>query len=198
MRSLIWKRIKQGAKGNVNGFLILFIILWIPFTLKAALERPGCPGEQGKERVYVQVAGDIESPGVYVFGHPPCLPELIRRGGGLKGGLDLPGAFHGVTVHSGERIRIRNCEGRWRYHREELSSFHKVTLNIPLSLNRETKEGLTAIPGIGPGLAERIVRRRDALGGFTDISEIRTVYGIGDKKYQQIARYVTLQWVTNW
>lgn len=192
MRSLIWKRIQQGAKGDVNGFVILFIILWMPFTLKAALGSPDPPMDRGKERVYVQIVGDIESPGVYAFGQEPGLPELIRRAGGLKGGSALPRVFLGGTLHSGEKIRIRKDKERWRIDKEALSAFHKVTLRIPLSLNRESEEGLTAIPGIGPELAGRIVRKRDELGGFTHLNEIKTVYGIGDQKYQKIMGYLML------
>ena len=41
-----------------------------------------------------------------------------------------------------------------------MSAFHKVTLGIPLSINRESVEGLTAIPGIGNSLALTIEKER--------------------------------------
>jgi DNA uptake protein ComE-like DNA-binding protein len=38
-------------------------------------------------------------------------------------------------------------------------------LGIPLSVNRESQEGFTAIPGIGIKLAGAIVRRENAVEG---------------------------------
>ena len=73
-----------------------------------------------------------------------------------------------------------------------MSAFYKFTLGIPLSLNEESEEGLTAIPGIGPGLAGVIVNERNKRGGFKDLDEIKTIYGIGEKVYKKIAPYIRL------
>ena len=192
MRPLNWNKIKRRAKGGANGFFILFFIIWIPPTLKAALKSPDHSMNRDRERVYVQVVGDVESPGVYSFTREPGLPELIDRGGGLKNNSASPEVFYGVYLQSGLRIDIQKRGGRWRYFQKELSAFHKITLGMPLSLNRESEEGLTAIPGIGPGLAKEILKKRNELGRFNDIDEIKTVYGIGDKLFKKMKEYVTL------
>jgi competence protein ComEA len=73
-----------------------------------------------------------------------------------------------------------------------MSAFSKLTLGIPLSLNRENEEGLTAIPGIGPAIARAIVAERTARKGFKSLDELLSVPGIGPKVYTRIAPYLIL------
>ena len=47
-----------------------------------------------------------------------------------------------------------------------MTSFHKITLGMPVSINTESLESLTAVPGIGPKLAESIIREGKALAGL--------------------------------
>ncbi len=49
----------------------------------------------------------------------------------------------------------------------------------PLDLNRATAEELTALPGVGPVLAGRVVAYRDSVGGFRAVDELLAVKGIG-------------------
>ena len=74
----------------------------------------------------------------------------------------------------------------------EMSAFHKVTLGIPVNINRESVEGLTAIPGIGKSLALTIEAERKKRKGFKDINELKTIPGIGDKLFLKISPYIRL------
>ncbi len=68
----------------------------------------------------------------------------------------------------------------------------KLTLRMPLSLNRESEQGLSAIPGIGFGLAGSIVEERERRGGFKTVEEITAVRGIGPALYRKIKPHLTL------
>lgn len=74
----------------------------------------------------------------------------------------------------------------------EITAFQKITLGMPVSINTEGLEGLTAIPGIGPKIAESIVREREKSGGFKSIDEIRSIRGIGPALYGKIRPYLVL------
>lgn len=63
---------------------------------------------------------------------------------------------------------------------------------LELSLNRVSAEELCDIPGIGPVLAERIIRYREQRGRFESLDELKRVKGIGDKLYNKISPYVKL------
>ncbi|MGD9159432.1 MAG: helix-hairpin-helix domain-containing protein [Desulfobacteraceae bacterium] len=80
------------------------------------------------------------------------------------------------------------------YHpaKDEMSAFHKVTLGIPININRESVYGLTAIPGIGNSLARTVTEGRIKRNGFTDINELKTLPGIGEKLFSKIAPYISI------
>jgi competence protein ComEA len=50
----------------------------------------------------------------------------------------------------------------------------------PLDLNRASQDDLERLPGIGPGLAARIVDSRARRGTFDSLDDLRRVRGIGD------------------
>jgi len=62
-----------------------------------------------------------------------------------------------------------------------------------VNINKADITELDTLPGIGPALAERIVEYREGQGDFKDISELRNVSGIGDKKYEGLAELVTVK-----
>ena len=61
-----------------------------------------------------------------------------------------------------------------------------------LDVNRATEQDFDALPGIGPKLAERIMEYRQSVGGFHSLDELRTVKGIGNKKFERIRPLVTV------
>lgn len=77
-------------------------------------------------------------------------------------------------------------------HRGPLSVQSLWILGRPIPLNKATAEELDRIPGIGPGLARRMVEHRDTQGPFSDLEELRQVKGIGDKTLDKIRSYLTV------
>ena len=56
----------------------------------------------------------------------------------------------------------------------------------PVDLNRSSAEELRRLPGIGPVLAERVVRYRRENGKFPSIRDIQNVKGIGVKRFERL------------
>ncbi len=77
-------------------------------------------------------------------------------------------------------------------NQSKFTAFQKISLGMPISVNRECLEGLTAVPGIGPGIASSIVRERKSRGGFKRLDEIMCVRGIGSGSYERIKHYLVL------
>lgn len=69
----------------------------------------------------------------------------------------------------------------------------KLKAGETLNINTATAEELTALPGIGDVLAQRIVAYRDAHGGFTSVEEIMNVSGIGQKRFESLRDFITLE-----
>ena len=84
-----------------------------------------------------------------------------------------------------------NRQGHYS-RRGEMTAFQKITLGMYVSINLENLEGLTAVPGIGPGLAGLIVRERENRGGFKSLDEIKSIRGIGPGLYKRVRPYLVL------
>lgn len=61
-----------------------------------------------------------------------------------------------------------------------------------LDLNRATEKDFDALPGVGPRLAERIMKYRQSVGAFQSPDELRAVKGVGKKKFEKIRPMVTV------
>ena len=62
----------------------------------------------------------------------------------------------------------------------------------PLDVNRAAAVELAALPGVGPGLAQRIVEERERRGRFDSPEALRYVLGMGPKKLAAIRRFITV------
>ena len=64
--------------------------------------------------------------------------------------------------------------------------------------NRADAQRLTAVPGVGPALAEAIVQFREVHGPFGRPADLREVPGIGAKRLQKMRPYLTLEEEARW
>ncbi|SRR5260221_1967714 len=62
----------------------------------------------------------------------------------------------------------------------------------PLDLNRATVAELARLPGVGPGLAQRIFDERGRRGRFDSPEALRQVVGVGPKKLAALRDLVTV------
>jgi len=122
-------------------------------------------------------------------------------------GWTLPTLFdrsHDLAVNSSEgaQAEIPTSSGRATGvspSSAALLSDHPSTAVVPkrshpglLDLNRATEQDFDALPGIGPKLAERIMKYRHSVGAFHSINELPDVKGIGNKKFERIRSLVTV------
>ena len=60
-----------------------------------------------------------------------------------------------------------------------------------VDINTAGVEELPTLPGIGEGLAGRIVRYREVNGAFESVEALTEVSGIGEKKLEELRDYIT-------
>ena len=87
---------------------------------------------------------------------------------------------------TGERIK-RLTDPRPRYPRTQ-----KLPQGSTLELNTADTTDLRKIPGIGSTFSKRIVKYRNLLGGYADVSQLAEVYGIDEEKYTALAPWFTV------
>jgi competence protein ComEA len=61
-----------------------------------------------------------------------------------------------------------------------------------VNVNTASVEQLTALPGVGPALAARIVEHRQKSGAFRTTQEVMSVKGIGEKNFAKIEAWLTV------
>jgi competence protein ComEA len=61
----------------------------------------------------------------------------------------------------------------------------------PVNVNDASREELERLPGIGPGLAARIVEHRERYGRFRRAEHLLMVRGISERRFRQLRPYVT-------
>jgi competence protein ComEA len=62
-----------------------------------------------------------------------------------------------------------------------------------VNINTASAAELDALPGIGPGYAERIIAYREGNGPFEKIEDIQNVPGIGPATFERIRDMITVQ-----
>ena len=67
-----------------------------------------------------------------------------------------------------------------------------TTMSGPVNINTASAAELATLPGIGPKIAEEIVKYRKDNGDFKTTKDITKVKGVGDKKYEKIKDKITV------
>jgi competence ComEA-like helix-hairpin-helix protein len=62
--------------------------------------------------------------------------------------------------------------------------------NIPIDINKATAEEWQQLYGIGAAYANRIVKFREALGGFTSVAQVAETYQLPDSTFQKIKPFL--------
>ena len=76
---------------------------------------------------------------------------------------------------------------------EVIKKEEKPTISGKININTATSEQLQQLAGIGPAMAERIIQYRKKWGNFQDIGEIQNIKGMGEKAYEKIEPYITIE-----
>ena len=68
-----------------------------------------------------------------------------------------------------------------------------VSDDFKLDINKATAEDWKKFPGIGDGIANRIVKFRYSKGGFTSVDDVAKTYGISDSLFQTIKPHLVYE-----
>jgi competence protein ComEA len=138
--------------------LALFILTLLYF--KFYFRRSSPPEETYKE-VVIEVSGEVQKPGVYIFKNPPTLIEAVEKAGGSKDSARFDGAQSSEVLETGTLLNVSKEPPRdVKIRLGRMEARKLLAFSIPLDLNRVSAEDLCLIPGIGESLAREIVTCR--------------------------------------
>jgi competence protein ComEA len=152
------------------------------------------PSEEFTKEVVVEVAGEVQNPGIYLFQNPPTLKEVIEKAGGLKETAQFDTASFSEILETGTLLTVTKESSREvKVKMERMAANKLLVFSIPLDLNRVSMEDLCLIPGIGESLAQEIITYRERRKGFRSVEELKNVRGIGGKKYKNLKGFFIIK-----
>ena len=152
-------------------------------------------------KLYVDISGEVERPGVYEVSEGTRLFEVIEQAGGLTDEADIDSLNRAETVADGQKILIaakgENSSGSQGTQsgsgtNSGSGTASGTTNEGKVNINTAESAELQTIPGIGPSKAARIIEYRQSNGNFSSIEDIQNVSGIGSKTFESIKDYITV------
>lgn len=164
----------------------------------AATPDPGEPSKASPSgaEVVVSVAGKVASPGLVRLPPGARVADALAAAGGARPGVDVAMLNLARKVVDGELILVGVTPPPGTVTQPPGGPGGAAPGGAapggPVNLNTATLADLDTLPGVGPVLAQRILDARDAAGGFRAVTDLRTVDGIGQSRYEQLKDLVTV------
>lgn len=152
------------------------------------------PLNETKEKIYVQISGEIKYPGVYEMENGDRVFQLVEKAGGFTENADINSINLSKKLIDGEKVIIfaKNSQNENNTTISQSGTTSSQTKSNLININTASKEELESLPGIGSTLAQRIIDYRETNGYFQTIEDIKKVSGIGDKKFEAIKNLITV------
>ncbi len=141
---------------------------------------PILPIEIVTPEIMVDVAGAVNSPGVYSLPASSRVVDAIKAAGNTASGADLSEINLARVIKDGEQIYVNSAVANSKGVRVS-----KTVRSGPININRATEGELDSLDGIGPVIAKRIVEYRRVNGPFMSVEDLQKVSGIGGIKFAQ-------------
>lgn len=153
---------------------------------------PSRSASASESEVVVDVAGKVRRPGLYRLPPGARVDDALRAAGGVLPGVDTTPLNLAAKVTDGQQIVVGLAlpAGAPAASTEPAGGAGQPA--GPVNLNSATLEQLDELPGVGPVLAQHIIDWRTEHGGFTDVTQLNDVTGIGDAKFADLKDLVTV------
>lgn len=207
------------------GFLLLFIclcfiIIYVSFNSDVKIVEPEVIAlsdneekdeiiEKAIETIFIDIKGEVNSPGVYEMQLGDRVIDAVQMAGGFtdeattdnvnlskklkdESVIIIPSYlknYENVTIKNDYEIDINDDI----VQSEKNESDEKIESSSNLiNINTASVVELMSLDGIGESKAKAIIEYRDINGDFENILDIKNVSGIGESIYEKIKDYITV------
>lgn len=151
-------------------------------------------GAAAPASVVVDVAGKVRRPGIVVLDTGARVVDALEAAGGARPGVDLTPLNLARPLVDGEQVVVGVSGGA------AAPGVAPPAAGAPgspapttlVDLNLADQALLETLPQVGPVTAAAIIAWRAEHGGFTSVTELLEVDGIGDATLAQLTPYVTV------
>ncbi|MCX5749076.1 MAG: helix-hairpin-helix domain-containing protein [Candidatus Saganbacteria bacterium] len=150
--------------------------------------------EQKPLEIYVHIAGAVKRPGLYRF-DPSCrAADAVIAAGGFVRNADEGKINLAQPLKDGQKLDIPfSGEIPLTTKAKEAGKEKKTGKGAEIiNINSADEKGLENIPCVGPSLAKKIADFRTVNGPFQNIEDLKNVPGVGDKKFEKLRPYITV------
>ena len=153
-----------------------------------------------KKQINAQIYGEVKKPGVYSLGSGKMVKDLIDKAGGFTENADCFSINGAKKLSDGDDIEVKpknqkSSQGVVVSGGTSVmsSGINTNSENEKLDINRATEDDIVnkKIPGIGKGIAEKIIKFRDSNGGRIN-SEKDMENAIGPNRGKKIMDYIQI------
>ncbi len=186
----------------VGAAVVLVIVGLVATVLAAMLSPRGAVAEAitgpavtietaapADEDALVHVLGAVARPGVYRLTPGARVLDAIAAAGGLTAEAAPDGVNLARPVVDAEQLVVPRVG-------EVLPAAPAgpsgVRADGRVDLNTADADALETLPGVGPATAERIIRWREANGGFRAVEDLLAISGIGARTLEALRDLVTV------
>ena len=149
----------------------------------AAGDASEAPPDAEKPTIVCEIDGEVMNPGVYTVPEGTRIYELIELAGGLTERAYTIGLNRAERLSDGVKVVVPSVETKDSVTpviRSGSGGSAKININTASAADLQT------LDGIGPAMADRILKYRKKAGGFASVEEIMNVSGIGSKTFEKI------------
>ncbi len=156
--------------------------------------------EEIPQSVVVYVCGAVVDPGVYELPEGSRIDDAVLAAGGFSEDADRTYVNLAARVTDGAKLQIpTTLETSDEALTAGIDSFDGGALGTGsgpaqdselININTASLNELTTLPGIGEGIAGKIIKYRDENGSFKCIEDIMKVSGIKDKLFSKIKDHI--------
>jgi competence protein ComEA len=163
---------------------VAIYLLW-PRPAPAGALAPVISADQvdaAQERtVIVYLSGAVRSPGLYTLAASLRISDAIVAAGGLTEAAD-PNCLPNLAAHLKDAKQIA----------VPFSGPCAKSKKTKVDINTATREQLLLVPGVDGGLADAIIKYREAFGGFVALTELKSGLGLDANTYKQLTKALTV------
>jgi len=153
------------------------------------------------QKIKVHISGAVQKPGVYELDANCRVNDAIILAVALPT-TDLNSLNLAAPLTDGQKITVPELT-------QNISSGNSALFSAPEGSSRSTEKSssiqgglinintadqseIESLPGIGPALAGRIIQYREENGPYRVPEDIKSVSGIGEKRYEEIKDKITV------
>ena len=178
-------------------FIGIFLLLILPVvfvfffvrekSVSVSAESGFGEGEAETMTLFVDISGQVNSPGVYEIGEGKIVWDLVELAGGFSEKVDLEFVAKNINLSrklvSEDKIYIPQ-KGEFVDGSIGPGSGQSERVN----LNTASLEELDTLSGVGPSTAQKIIDSRP----YKAIEDLKNVPGIGDARFEELKDKVTI------